>query len=311
MKKEILVAIDGSVYSNQALSYITTLFKDQEDIHFRLCTMVSAATSVMPSVADSKNSLMPDAGGGAQAKKETTAKRFLHKASEKLNHAGIAPERIKTDIQISGYNIAGAIQHTAARDMMDSILVGRQGLNAISEMLMGSVSATLLKKCHNTPLWIIDGKVTSKGFLVPVDGSPNSLMAIDHLCHILNNRQDIRICLFHCTSLFAKKPQCDLHLFHHKWDKKWCEKHLSGGDCLFNGPRQLLLEAGIPASQVQILPEVSGLEESQGIIREAKKQNCGTIVMGRRAVGMAKGLFGGVSDRAIKKVQDMAIWIVG
>jgi nucleotide-binding universal stress UspA family protein len=74
------------------------------------------------------------------AKKETTAKRFLHKASEKLNHAGIAPERIKTDIQISGYNIAGAIQHTAARDMMDSILVGRQGLNAISEMLMGSVS---------------------------------------------------------------------------------------------------------------------------------------------------------------------------
>jgi len=162
MKKEILVAIDGSVYSNQALSYITTLFKDQEDIHFRLCTMVSAATSVMPSVADSKNSLMPDAGGGAQAKKETTAKRFLHKASEKLNHAGIAPERIKTSTQISGYNIAGTIQHIAAKDLADSILVGRQGLNAISEMLMGSVSATLFQKCHNTPLWIIDGKVDSK-----------------------------------------------------------------------------------------------------------------------------------------------------
>ena len=311
MKKEILVAIDGSAYSNQALSYIVNIFKDQEDIHFHLCSMVTAGTTVMPSVADSKNSLMPDAGGKGQAKKEATANRYLHQASEKLSQSGIAPERIQTSMKISGYNIAGTIQHTAAKDLVDSILVGRQGLNKISEMLMGSVSATLFQKCHNTPLWIIDGRVQSKGFLVPVDGSPNSLNAIDHLCHILNNRKDIHIYLFHCTSLFAKKPQCNIELFHRKWDKEWCEKHLSGGDCLFNGPRQLLLEAGIPDSQVKILPEVSGLEEAHGILREAKKHNCGTIVMGRRAAGMAKGLFGGVSDRAIKKVQDMAIWIVG
>ncbi len=309
MNKEILVAIDGSAYSNQALSYLTTLFKDQEDIHFHLCTMLTAGTSVMPSVADSKNSLIPSSG--AQNKKETSAKRYLHKATEKLNRAGIAPERIKTSIQASGYNIAGTIQHTASKELVDSILVGRQGLNAISEMLMGSVSANLFRKCHNTPLWIIDGEVTSKGFLVPVDGSPHSLMAIDHLCHILNKRDDIHICLFHCSSLLGKKPQCNLELFHHKWDKDWCEKHLSGDDCLFNGPRQLLLEAGIPKSQIQILPEVSDLEEAHGIIREAKKQNCGTIVMGRRSAGMAKGLFGGVSDRAVKRVQDMALWIVG
>lgn len=101
-----MVAIDGSVYSNQALSYIPTFFKDQEDVHFHLCSMVTAGTSVMPSVANSKNSLMPDAGGDAQAKK-ASAKQYLHKTSEKLGQAGIAPERIKTSIQISGYNIAG------------------------------------------------------------------------------------------------------------------------------------------------------------------------------------------------------------
>jgi nucleotide-binding universal stress UspA family protein len=311
MKKEILVAIDGSMYSNQALSYLATLFKDQKNIHFRLCSMFTAGTSVMPSVADSRNSLIPDAGGDEQVKKEAIAKQLLHKASTKLNQAGIAPERIKISTHISGYNIAGTIQHVAAKGLVDSILVGRQGLNAITEMLMGSVSATLFQKCHNTPIWIIDGKVESKSFLVPVDGSPNSLNAIDHLSHILHSRQDIHIYLFHCSSLFTQRPQCNLELFHHKWDEEWCEKHLSNGDCLFNGPRQLLLEAGIPDSQIQILPETSGLEESQGIIREAKKQNCGTIVMGRRAAGMAKGLFGGVSDRAIKKVQNMALWIVG
>ncbi len=309
MQKEILVAVDGSVYSNQSLSYLSTLFADQPDIHFYLCTWITASASVMPSVADSKNSLIPT--GGGQTKKEATANRYLNKATEKLTRAGVAPERIQTSIQVSGYNIAGTIQQNAEKKLVDSILVGRRGLGGISEMLMGSVSATLFRKCHKTPLWIIDGEVTSKDILVPVDGSLGSLMAVDHLCHIFGGREDVRICLFHCSALFGKKLQCKPELFYHKWDKEWCDTHLSKTDCLFNGPRQLLHEAGIPDRQIRILPETSDLEEAHGILREAKKQDCGTIVMGRRGVGMAKGLFGGVSDRTLKGGQDVALWVVG
>lgn len=309
MHKEILVAIDGSTYSNHSLSYLTTLFADQSDITFRLCMWITASASVMPSAAPSKDSLIPT--GGGQAKKEATANRYLKKACERLTRAGVSDERIKTSIQVSGYNIAGTIQQNAENKLVDSILVGRRGLGGISEMLMGSVSATLFQKCHSIPLWIIDGEVTSKDFLVPVDGSPGSLMAVDHLCHILGKREDVRISLYHCSSLFSKKPQCSPELFYHKWDKEWCDTHLSKHDCLFNAPHLLLHEAGIPDKQIQILPETSGLEEAQGILREAKRQKCGTIVMGRRGVGMAKGLFGGVSDRTVKRVQDLALWVVG
>ncbi len=310
MQKEILVAIDGSVYSNQSLSYLSTLFADQPDIHFHLCTWITASASVMPSVADSKDSLIPS-GGGAQAKKEAAANRYLHKACEKLTGAGVAPERIQTSIQISGYNIAGTIQQNAEKNLVDSILVGRRGLGGLSEMLMGSVSATLFRKCHKTPLWIIDGEVKSKNILVPVDGSPVSLMAVDHLCHILGEREDVQINLFHCSSLFGKKIQCKPELFYHKWDKEWCDTHLANSDCLFNGPRQLLHEAGIPDRQIRILPETADLEEAHGILREAAEHDCGTIAMGRRGVGMAKGIFGGVSDRTLKHVQDLALWVVG
>ena len=309
MKKEILIAVDGSTYSNHSLHYISTLFAADSDINFHLCTWITAGSSVMPSAADSKNSLIPT--GSAQGKKESSANRYLKKATEKLIHNGIAPERIKTSTQISGYNFAGAIQHTAGKELSDSILIGRRGLNGISEMLMGSVSASLFKKCHNTPLWIIDGEVKSRNFLVPVDGSPNSLMAIDHLSHIFAGRKDIKIFLFHCSALFGKKLQCNPDQFYDDWDKEWCDANLSGTNCLFNGPQKLLIDAGIPAHQVQILPESSDLEEAHGIIAEAKKRNCGTIVMGRRARGIAKGLMGGVSDRAIKHVQDLALWIVG
>ena len=89
MQKEILVAVDGSVYSNQSLSYLSPLFADQPDIHFYLCTWITASASVMPSVADSKNSLIPT--GGGQTKKEATANRYLNKATEKLTRAEAAP----------------------------------------------------------------------------------------------------------------------------------------------------------------------------------------------------------------------------
>lgn len=309
MKKEILIAIDGSIYSDQSLMYCSGLFAAQSDVHFHLCTWVTAGASIMPSAADPKNSLIPSTR--KQGNKESAAMSYLKKASEKLIRAGIAPERISTSVQIAGYNIAAAIQHTAKSELLDSILIGRRGLDGISEMLMGSVSTTLFQKCHETPLWIIDGEVQSKNFLVPVDGSLNSMMAIDHLCHIFNQREDIHLSLFHCTTLFGKKPQHHPELFHAKWGKEWCNTHLLGSDWLFNGPRQLLLEAGLSGSHIKILPERTDLEEAHGIIREAKKQHCGTIVMGRRGGEMTKGLFGGVSDRAIKNVQDLALWIVG
>lgn len=309
MQKEILVAVDGSVYSNQSLHYLANLFVSQEDIRFHLCTWITATASIMPSTADSRNSLIPTAG--TQNKKEATATRYLKKASDRLIRAGIDPERILTSIEVSGYNIAATIQQTAKRKLVDSILVGRRGLHGISEMLMGSVSAALFKKCHTTPLWIIDGEVQSKSFLVPVDGSPNALMAIDHLSHIFSGRDDVQIFLFHCTAFFGKKVACNLELFYDGWGKEFCDTYLTGADCLFNGPCQLLQDAGIPKRQIHILPERSDIEEAHGIIREARNQKCGTIVMGRRGAGIAKGLFGGVSDRAVKNVQDLALWVVG
>lgn len=309
MQKEILVAIDGSVYSSQALDYLATLFADQADVTFHLCTWVTATSSIMPSSADPKDSLIPSAPGLGQ--KGERANRYLTRARDKLTRMGITENRIRTTVEVSGYNIAATIQQKAQKQLFDSILVGRRGLNAIGEMLMGSVSATLFRKCHSTPLWIIDGEVASKNFLVPLDGSLHCLMAIDHLGHILSGREDIHISLFHCSSLLGKKVECRPELFYDRWEKEWCDTHLSGTDCLFNGPLCLLEEAGIPKNRIRILPEATDLEEAHGIIREAKRQDCGTIVMGRRGVGMAKGLFGGVSDRTVKRVQNLALWVVG
>lgn len=308
MEKKVVVAVDGSMYSDHTLAYITKLFAKDEEFNVHLASWVSSSASVMPSIADSKNSLIPTT---TQNKKETTANRYLHKAKEKLLKAGIKEERINTTVEASGYNIAAAIQHHVTKELPDALLIGRRGFKGITEMLMGSVSAELFQKCHSIPLWIIDGDITHKDFFVPLDGTVNALLAIDHLAHLFSGRTDIRICLFHCTALFGKKIVCEPEFFYKHWDKEWCDKHLSGTDCLFQGPRKILIEAGIPDTNILILPQKTEFEEAHGIIREAKRQNCGTIVMGRRSAGMAKGLFGGVSDRTVKRIENLALWVIG
>jgi nucleotide-binding universal stress UspA family protein len=309
MEKNILIAVDGSSYSTQALEYIALLFADNADIHFHLISCVSGNESIVPTAADSRNSLLPTASGNEG--KRLTAQRTLENATAKLVHLYITPDRIHSSVEPSGYDIAATIQRRAEHLLMDSVLVGRRGLNTISEMLLGSVSATLLKKCHEIPLWIIDGEIKNRNFLVPVDGSIPSLMAIDHLAHIMEGRQDITIFLFHCLHFLGAKVEATPESFYHLWGKEWCDIHLGDHKNLFHGPSQLLIESGIPENKIIILPEKSDLEAARSIIRQAEKNQCGTIVIGRRGDGTTKGILGGVSDRTVKRAQNIALWVVG
>ena len=309
MGKKILIAVDGSIYSSQSLEYIALLFGDTPDIHFHLMTCIGAGESILPVATDDRNSLLPDSPGAGR--KRVTSQGYLQKATDKLLRLGITPERITSSVEISGQNIAGTIQYQAEHLLMDSVLVGRRGLNYVSEMLLGSVSATLLKKCHEIPLWIIDGEVTNRNFLAPVDGSLPSLLAIDHLAHIMEGRRDITTFLFHCHLFMGKKSEANPESCYHIWGKEWCDTHLTGENHIFDGPTQILIEAGIPRANIIILPEVSDLETAHSIIRQAHKQQCGTIVIGRRGDGTTKGILGGVSARTIKHSQDIALWVVG
>ena len=309
MGKKILIAVDGSIYSSQSLEYIALLFGDTPDIHFHLMTCIGAGESILPVATDDRNSLLPDSPGAGR--KRVTSQGYLQKATDKLLRLGITPERITSSVEISGQNIAGTIQYQAEHLLMDSVLVGRRGLNYVSEMLLGSVSATLLKKCHEIPLWIIDGEVTNRNFLAPVDGSLPSLLAIDHLTHIMEGRRDITIFLFHCHLFMGKKSEANPESCYQIWGKEWCDTYLTGEDHIFDGPTQLLIEAGIPMENIIILPEVTDLETAHGILRQAHKQQCGTIVIGRRRDGTTKGILGSVSDRTIKHSQDIALWVVG
>lgn len=307
MNKQILIATDGSTFSTQSLVYAANLFADQPEVTFRLLNCISPTQSPLPEPEDPKNSLFPCSAENVD--RHSLANNCLEHAKERLNRCGIAANRISTTMITTG-NIALAIQCEAEHKMVDCILVARRGIGFVGEMLLGSVSADLFRKCHQIPLWIIDGEITSKNILVHVDGSCHSLMATDHLAYILSGRKDIQIFLYHRQRLFKSKVEKSDPL-HPKWNEEWCNTYLTGDNAIFDGPYQLLREADIPDSCITILPEKTNIDESSSIISQARKHHCGTIVMGRRRAGMARGIWGEVAARTIKNTQNMALWIVG
>lgn len=307
MKKQILLAVDESAVSLMAIDYLASFFANRDEVHFQLVHCVTQTAGALPEPEDDKNSLMPDRPIG---KAQQRAQRCLAKAMAKFKHQGIDETRISSTISQSS-DIARSLLSLAEKDLVDCVAVARRGVGVLGEMLLGSVSASLFDKSCSIPLWIIDGAIDSTRILVPVDGTVPSMMAVDHLAHIFSDRCDVQFFLFHARGFLSPPPVCRPEDFYDKWGQEWCDKHLSGDGCLFAGPTEILTGAGIAKECITPLPQPTTLEESGAILNSARKNNCGTIVIGRRPENRSKGFFGGISRRTIKQTENMALWVIG
>ncbi len=310
MNRKLLVAVDGSIHSRNSLHYLAMLFAERTNVHFKLISLVTGV-SLPPGnewlgEAERINMLTP----GAQ-KKMVAHKGHVHQAADFLASRGIDRERIAEEARIGHGILADDLAAEARRGLFDAVVVGRRGMTKLEEMLIGGVSASLLDKCHDVPQWIIDGEINSQRFLVPVDGSPFSLLAVDHLAFMLQDHPAAEITLFHSTALLAERPRFQPEDFHRHWDPAWCAEHIDRADNLFHAPRQILTEAGFPAQRILEQETAKGFEPSRQIIRQALVEGYGTIVLGRRGADATKGLLRGVSDRVLLMSEQVAIWVVG
>ncbi|HCC55589.1 MAG TPA: universal stress protein [Desulfobulbaceae bacterium] len=311
MLKKILIAVDGSSYSTNTLRYLGQLFHHLPDIHFHLLSIVptsslgSAARDWL-SEAELLNTISP-----ATRKMLVSQKKYMQQALDNLKRLGIDEKQVQTSVSLSQRSVADDIIHEARKGKYDALLIGRRGIGKLQEIIMGSVSATILEKCHDVPLWIIDGQVNSCKFLVPVDGTSHSLKAIDHLAFILADNPCAEVTLFYSKAILGSHPTIEPKDFYAIWGEEWCEEHLRRPDSLFHAPQQILLDGGFPAKRIFWLETDMGIDPSRQILRQALIDDFGTIVMGRRGEEVSKGIFRGVSDRVLLMAEGVAIWIIG
>jgi nucleotide-binding universal stress UspA family protein len=308
MNKKVLVAIDGSVYSLNSIDYLIRLFGEDKSFSIHLLGVVSEAgtgQNWMYEVDPHREH------GPLTERRRITAEKYLRDAKARLVRNGFSDEKITFDAQISNAQAATAIHHEANRGIYDALVIGRRGMGKVGELFFGSVSSFLVEKCHEIPIWLIDGEITSNRFLLAVHCRPQSLMAADHLSFMARSNPESEILLYHSNILFGKDQLADPEEFYERWGKEWCDQYLDPENYLFYAHAQILKDNGINPKRIIQLPMGRNLYVSRDLIKQAHKHKCGTIVLGRRAKAAEKGIFGGVSDQALQQAQNLALWLVG
>ena len=308
MEKKILVAIDGSVYSLNSIDYLIRLFNDDPRISLHLYAVVSEAGGGQNWMydVDPYRQHTPVA-----ERRRITAEKFLRDAKARLLRNGFSEDNVTFGADITSASPATAIHHESNKGIYDALVIGRRGLGKVGDLFFGSVSAFLVDRCHDLPLWIVDGEVTINRFLLSVHCKPQSLKAADHLGFIAASHPDSEILLYHSTVLFGSDQTIEPGDFHKIWGKEWCDKYLDPENYMFYAHAQILKDNGVDAKRIKQLPMHWNLEVSRDLIRQAKTHKCGTIVIGRRARESSKSILGGVSDRTLTQAQNLCLWLVG
>lgn len=309
MERKILVAVDASPCSLNQINYLGRLFADMDKLKFDFLRIVSAGSlppgSEWLDELDKKSMLSPQT-----RQLMSKSNQYMRDIIGQLSRRGIKPEQIATSVQLARNGIAADLVNAARQGMYDAIFIGRRGIGKLGELVMGSVSTSILEKCFNVPLWVVDGEVNSRKFFVPVDGTIHCLRAVDHLAYILQDNPFAEITLFHSDAMLAHKDVDPVELFFDQWGVEWSRRYLSGPDAIFRGPEQVLAESGFPGENINRLEKKIGLDPARDIVKLALKRGEGTIVMGRRSPGDHKGIMRGVSDRVLLGAEQIAVWLI-
>ncbi len=308
MEKQILLALDDSLYSKHAVEYAARMAGKIVDLKLTLF-------SVQPAIS----LFLTD-----EAKKDVRAQAALEKMKRKnaekalstleayktlLEERGIDGSRIETKTRPKKLGLARDILEEAEKGRYDAIVVGRRGVSKLQEMFSGSVTTNLLEHSRVIPVWMVDGLVENDRVMAAVDGSESALRAVDHLSFLFSRSPDVSFTLVHAAPKL--KDYCEIDFGE---DAQELEDVIIQGDkrCVENFMVHAYAKfkaAGIEKDRIEIRELPGNLSVGKALQAEAERGDYGTVVFGRR--GINKAFFmGSVSNYLINKLSNRALWLI-
>lgn len=309
MEKKILIAVDDSRHSENALRYAASLHETGNDTRFVLFHVQPTISQYLLDEARTKP------GANAQLKKlmhknEQAAQVLLEKYKALLMSRGVPDADIDLLSLPRKTGVAKDILEYSTAMQYDAILLGRRGLSGLAETFLGSVSANVVDNSPMIPVWLVDEKSAANRVMVAVDGSESSLRAVDHLALILGGNTDVHLTFFHvaprlkdfCPIDFADSDSEELETIIRQGDQACIDR-------FFARARKKLAESGFQDNQIHINAKEGGFRVGKAILEAYRQGKYGTLVIGRR--GMDKKFFtGSVSRYLINQFSDGALWVV-
>ncbi len=308
MHKKILVAVGDCVYSQHAVRYIAKLSSAATDLTYTLFSVWPAVPELLVEAAKRDPKAKAEIAELVRVYREPAGKS-VQNFKEIMMQEGIPERRIEKVIEPVQVGAAKDILDWAAKHGHDAIIIARRGLTPSWDFSIGTIPAKVVDCGLEIPVWVVAGESTSMKTLLAVDGSENSLRAVDHLIHIAWGNTDISITLFHVIpylrhyySVDVEKSRDYLQLVMNRENERRMED-------FYEKAYERLKIAGLRSSQINTTTCRRSNDISTAIYGEAKAGQHGTVVVGRRG---ERGAFfsGQIAKRLIHTCEDQTLCIV-
>jgi nucleotide-binding universal stress UspA family protein len=308
MQKKILLAVDDSIYSKYAIVYAAKMASITSRLNYTLFHVLPTISQYI--VEEAKIDFQAKVElGKIMRKNQEKALRFLRNYKEQMVNMGIKEERIDIIAHPKMLGMARDILEHAQKGLYDAICIGRRGLTRLQATFSGSVTNKLLQHSQFIPVWVVGSEVKSKNVMVAVDGSESSLRAVDHLCFMLMDNDEINITIFHVAAKIGDYCEIDFNDTDGELEKLVIEGDKRCVQRFYTHAFKKFKDAGIGEDRILIKEVKPRMNVGKAIINELKKGDYGTVVLGRR--GISKSFFmGKVSENVIGKIENCTLWLV-
>lgn len=309
MKKKILVSVDDTQYSKNALQYAIQASAFIPDLNYVLFHVQPMISLFLQDEAK-KNMKTKIELDKLLKKNDESARRLLEDLRAEMVRLGVREDRIEIATRLRKLGLAKDILEYCQDNQYDAVVIGRRGLSRVQEMFVGSASANIIEHSQVIPVWLVDGNVKGNKLMVAVDGSESSLRVVDHLSFMLSGNPEMRLIFLHvvskardyCEVNFDEEPSAALEEIVARGDKVCIDQ-------FYAHALQKLINSGISQDRLELTTIQGGSNTGKAILDAANKGKCSTLVIGR--TGSEKAFFmGRVSRYILSRTSDRAVWLV-
>ncbi|MDL1969437.1 MAG: universal stress protein [Candidatus Desulfofervidaceae bacterium] len=307
VEKRVLIGIDGSSYALNAVEYAANMFKNDPVFTMSLIYISPPLPPILlennEEDADFTN-WQVNYRSRLERKSQEKAKKILDKARQLLLDLGWTENRFETIHFPGRFGPARDLFFYAEHGLFDALVLGRRGVSLWEKLTMGSTADKIIHAEKTVPIWMVGNSFFSPKVLLAIDGSENSIRAVDHAGFILSGMENIEVTIFHVLTMYPLEEIKDLS---EKWEKVVTSRILP----FMDKAEEMLVKAGVPARNIRKKIKKSHKDVAGEIINYQKQENIGTIVIGRRGLSCLKAFFlGSVSTKVLNMVERGAVWIV-
>ncbi len=312
-EKHILMGIDGSPGSRDALNYIGFVFSDNPDAYVDLLHILPPVPPIFTEPGKDLRELQHIQKSATKFEKECRerAASIMEEAKNILTQHNIEEENLSFLVRPRITELPREFLSMEKGGIYDAIVLGRRGMSRIEELFLGSLTNNILLRAKKVTICVVDGKFESKKLLLPIDGSPNSKRALNNAAWLLKGSEFTEVTILYVlTPLFPKEIK-ERSSEAEKIEAPLRDRLVRDAEELLANAKKRLIKERIPADSIKTHLETKSIGVATSILKIARNQNYNSIMIGRRGISRTKQFFfGSVSNKIIQQAQNMAVWVV-